>query len=59
MKDYVPQYFQPFTDVSSAILELEAMSIQYGLPIDYLVQEFVVDGILQIDTAYVPPACSN
>lgn len=59
MKDFVPTYFQPFTDVQSAILELEAMSIQYGLPIDYLVQEFVVDGILQIDISYVPPACSN
>jgi hypothetical protein len=59
MKDYVPQHFRPFTDVNEVMRELEAMSIQYGLPIAYLMQEFVVDGILQIDTSYVPPACSN
>jgi hypothetical protein len=29
------------------------------LPIPYLVQEFVVDGILQVDSSYIPPSCIN
>jgi hypothetical protein len=59
MKDYSPTHFQPFTSAQDAILELEAMSIQYGLPIEYLVLEFVVDGVLQIDISYIPPAGMN
>lgn len=35
------------------------MSIQYGISINYILQEFVIDGVVQIDSSYVPPACSN
>jgi hypothetical protein len=59
MKDFTPTHFRPFTDPQEVLRELEAMSIQYGLPIPYLVQEFVVDGILQVDSSYIPPSCIN
>jgi len=59
MKDYQPTHFRPFQGTEDIRRELEAMSIQYGISINYILQEFVIDGVVQIDSSYVPPACSN